>query len=115
MSKVYTIGRERKLQDENKTENEAVEKEKLPDLDLSRLDADKRVSRKHATISFSPEHKQFAIASFGRNGTKLNNELLPLSTPFWLKHGDCVGISKVQLAFVFPEKIQRSLNKMKQK
>ena len=72
-----------------------------PDIDLSKIDPDMTVSRKHARIHF--ENSRFYIEDLkSRNKTRLGElSLTPLQAEL-LEHGDIVRFGTVRLRFKVP-------------
>lgn len=70
------------------------------DLDLGKYSAYRTVSHKHACISYDTNLRQFTLTNFGRNGSRVNEELITLSSDIrTLKPGDVVEIGRVKLTF----------------
>jgi serine/threonine protein kinase len=73
----------------------------MPDVDLSKLDPTKTVSRQHARITF--EDTFFSIEDLkSRNRTRLGDlPLTPLKADL-IQHGDTVQFGKVRMTFAIP-------------
>ncbi|KAI9785061.1 MAG: transcription factor [Peltula sp. TS41687] len=63
----------------------------------------KLVSRRHATIEYNPDDgASWQITVHGRNGVKINEQLLRRDTTRTLKSGDVLEIGGTQMMFVTP-------------
>ena len=68
-----------------------------PDVDLSALDPERTVSRRHATISKVDDKLTITETSASTNGTFVNGTKLEAFEPFTLKSGDSVQLALVTL------------------
>jgi hypothetical protein len=68
-----------------------------PDVDLSALDPERTVSRRHATISTSGGKPTITETNAATNGTFVNGARLKSFEPFPLDHGDSVQLALVTL------------------
>lgn len=72
-----------------------------PDLDLTELDTDAHVSRKHAYIY--RQNKNYTLYAVSNAGTQLNRDLLDLGDRRALTHGDVIVIAgKIAMKFELP-------------
>ncbi|KAK5122263.1 hypothetical protein LTR85_004173 [Meristemomyces frigidus] len=67
------------------------------DIDLG---PDRQVSRSHAMISYDPDNMQWFIVVNGRNGLRVDNNLLKRSTKTYLRNGSVIEIANTQMAFI---------------
>lgn len=67
------------------------------DIDLG---PDRQVSRSHAVISYDPDSAQWLIIVNGRNGVRVDNNLLKRGTKSYLRNGSVIEIAGVQMAFI---------------
>jgi CRP-like cAMP-binding protein len=68
-----------------------------PDVDLSALDPERTVSRRHASITTSDDKLTIAETSASTNGTFVNGTKLEAFEPFTLASGDSVQLALVTL------------------
>lgn len=67
------------------------------DIDLG---PDRQVSRSHAIISYDPENMQWYIVVNGRNGLRVDNNLLKRGMKTYLRNGSVIEIANTQMAFI---------------
>ena len=67
------------------------------DIDLG---PDRQVSRSHAIISYDSENMQWFIVVNGRNGLRVDNNLLKRSMKTYLRNGSVIEIANTQMAFI---------------
>ena len=67
------------------------------DIDLG---PDRQVSRSHAVISYDPENMQWFIIVNGRNGLRVDNNLLKRNMKTYLRNGSVIEIANTQMAFI---------------
>lgn len=67
------------------------------DIDLG---PDRQVSRSHAIISYDSETMQWFIIVNGRNGLRLDNNLLKRGAKTYLRNGSVIEIASTQMAFI---------------
>jgi CRP-like cAMP-binding protein len=73
----------------------------LPDIDLTPVDVDRSVSRRHAKI-LKREGRFSILEEVGTiNGTFVNDERIPTGQPIPLKDGDRVRVGLIQMRVVF--------------
>jgi len=68
-----------------------------PDVDLSGLDPERTVSRRHASITISDDKLTITETSASTNGTFVNGTRLEPFEPFAVKSGDSVQLALVTL------------------
>ncbi|KAK5135480.1 hypothetical protein LTR08_005269 [Meristemomyces frigidus] len=67
------------------------------DIDLG---PDRQVSRSHAIISYDPDNRQWFVVVNGRNGLRVDNNLLKRGMKMYLRNGCVIEIASTQMAFV---------------
>ncbi|KAK3726021.1 transcription factor [Vermiconidia calcicola] len=67
------------------------------DIDLG---PDRQVSRSHAIISYDSENMQWFIIVNGRNGLRVDNNLLKRGMKSYLRNGTVIEIAGTQMAFI---------------
>ncbi|KAI7177888.1 hypothetical protein D0869_14599 [Hortaea werneckii] len=67
------------------------------DIDLG---PDRQVSRSHAIIAYDPEAMQWYIVVNGRNGLRVDNNLLKRGMKSYLRNGSVIEIANTQMAFI---------------
>lgn len=67
------------------------------DIDLG---PDRQVSRCHALISYDSEHAKWLIAVNGRNGLRVDNNLLKRGSKCYMRNGSVIEIAGTQMAFI---------------
>lgn len=67
------------------------------DIDLG---PDRQVSRSHAIISYDSENMQWFIVVNGRNGLRVDNNLLKRGAKSYLRNGSVIEIANTQMAFI---------------
>jgi pSer/pThr/pTyr-binding forkhead associated (FHA) protein len=67
------------------------------DIDLG---PDRQVSRLHAIISYDADSMQWYIVVNGRNGLRVDNNLLKRGTKSYLRNGSVIEIANTQMAFI---------------
>lgn len=67
------------------------------DIDLG---PDRQVSRLHATIAYDPDVMRWFIVVNGRNGLRVDNNLLKRGSKSYLRSGSVVEIANTQMAFI---------------
>lgn len=67
------------------------------DIDLG---PDRQVSRSHAIISYESETRQWLIIVNGRNGLRVDNNLLKRGAKMYLRNGNVIEIANTQMAFI---------------
>ena len=67
------------------------------DIDLG---PDRQVSRSHAIISYDPDNMQWFIIVNGRNGLRVDNNLLKRGAKSYLRNGSVIEIANTQMAFI---------------
>jgi pSer/pThr/pTyr-binding forkhead associated (FHA) protein len=67
------------------------------DIDLG---PDRQVSRLHAIISYDADNMQWYIVVNGRNGLRVDNNLLKRGTKSYLRNGSVIEIANTQMAFI---------------
>ena len=68
------------------------------------LGPSKMISRQHAEVFYDPETERWNIVVHGRNGIKINNEILRRTQAHELISGEVVEIGGVEMMFVLPER-----------
>ncbi|KAK4961525.1 transcription factor [Elasticomyces elasticus] len=69
----------------------------LVDIDLG---PDRQVSRSHAIIGYDSEHMQWFVVVNGRNGLRVDNNVLKRGAKAYLRNGCVIEIANTQMAFV---------------
>lgn len=73
----------------------------LPDIDLTSVDNNRSVSRRHAKI-LRKEGKYFILEEVGTvNGTYVNDQRIPTGVPTEIKNGDRLRIGLIQMKAIF--------------
>ena len=73
----------------------------LPDIDLTSVDANRSVSRRHAKIICSG-NQYFMLEEVGTvNGTYVNDQRIPTGTPVMIHNGDGIKIGLIAMKAVF--------------
>ena len=73
----------------------------LPDIDLTSVDANRSVSRRHAKIICSG-HEYFMLEEVGTvNGTYVNEQRIPTGTPVMIHSGDAIKIGLIAMKAAF--------------
>ena len=73
----------------------------LPDVDLTSVDANRSVSRRHAKIICSG-NEYFMLEEVGTvNGTYVNDQRIPTGTPVAIHNGDAIKIGLIAMKAVF--------------
>ncbi|MEA2329100.1 MAG: hypothetical protein QOE68_4059 [Thermoanaerobaculia bacterium] len=73
----------------------------LPDVDLTSVDANRSVSRRHAKIICSG-NQYFMLEEVGTvNGTYVNEQRIPTGTPVMIHNGDAIKIGLIAMKAVF--------------
>ena len=73
----------------------------LPDIDLTSVDANRSVSRRHAKIICSG-NQYFMLEEVGTvNGTYVNDQRIPTGTPVAIHNGDAIKIGLIAMKAVF--------------
>ncbi len=73
----------------------------LPDIDLTPVDANRSVSRRHAKIIRSG-HEYLVLEEVGTvNGTYVNDQRIPTGTPVTIHGGDAIKIGLIAMKAVF--------------
>ena len=67
------------------------------DIDLG---PDRQVSRSHAIIKYDSENMQWFIIVNGRNGLRVDNNLLKRGAKSYLRNGSVIEIANTQMAFI---------------
>ena len=67
------------------------------DIDLG---PDRQVSRSHAIISYDSDNMQWFIIVNGRNGLRVDNNLMKRGSKSYLRNGSVIEIANTQMAFV---------------
>ncbi|KAF2767904.1 hypothetical protein EJ03DRAFT_337328 [Teratosphaeria nubilosa] len=67
------------------------------DIDLG---PDRQVSRSHAVIAYDSDSEQWFIMVNGRNGLRVDNNLLKRGTKSYLRNGSVIEIASTQMAFI---------------
>jgi hypothetical protein len=67
------------------------------DIDLG---PDRQVSRSHAIIAYESESMQWIIIVNGRNGLRVDNNLLKRGAKSYLRNGSVIEIANTQMAFI---------------
>ncbi|KAK4548590.1 hypothetical protein LTR36_009500 [Oleoguttula mirabilis] len=67
------------------------------DIDLG---PDRQVSRSHAIISYDPDNMQWFIVVNGRNGLRVDNNLMKRGTKMYLRNGSVIEVANTQMAFI---------------
>ena len=67
------------------------------------LGPSKMVSRQHAEVYYDPDTERWNIMVHGRNGIKIDNEILRRTQTHELISGEVVEIGGVEMMFVLPE------------
>ena len=67
------------------------------DIDLG---PDRQVSRSHAIISYDPDSMAWFIVVNGRNGLRVDNNLLKRGMRSYLRNGSVIEIASTQMAFI---------------
>lgn len=73
----------------------------IPDVDLTREDEEKYISRKHSSISYISDKFYIAEEPGSVNGTYLNGNKLNTSVKYELKNGDELTLCHLNLKFKF--------------
>ncbi len=73
----------------------------LPDVDLTPVDTNRSVSRRHAKIIHSGEDYHVLEEVGTVNGTYVNDQRIPTGVPVTLHHGDLVKIGLIAMKAVF--------------
>lgn len=68
-----------------------------PDIDLTGLPHARIISRTHAHLYWDLAHQAYMIVDDSRNGSYLNDKLLPRGAPHPLNHGDKLQLGQEQL------------------
>ncbi|WP_186376250.1 FHA domain-containing protein [Hyella patelloides] len=89
-----------------------------PDIDLTGLPHAGIISRTHAYLYWDIAQKAYMIVDNSRNGSHLNNNLLPRGTPHSLSHGDKLqlgqdGLICLQIELIYDLIMKQSLNRNK--
>lgn len=71
--------------------------ETVVDIDLG---PDRQVSRSHAIISYDPDSMQWFVVVNGRNGLRVDNNLLKRGMKTYLRNGSVIEIANTQMAFI---------------
>lgn len=75
-----------------------------PDIDLTKVDDDRSVSRRHAKIILQEENQYALLEEVGTlNGTFVNDEKIQTGVPYPIKSGDRVRVGLVQMKVVYDE------------
>jgi forkhead protein FKH len=69
----------------------------LVDIDLG---PDRQVSRSHAIISYDSDSQRWFIIVNGRNGLRIDNNLLKRGAKSYLRNGSVIEIANTQMAFI---------------
>ncbi|KJZ76002.1 hypothetical protein HIM_04458 [Hirsutella minnesotensis 3608] len=69
------------------------------------LGPSKMVSREHASISFVPKDEKWLLQIKGRNGAKVDGQVLKSQTSHTLTSGQVIEIGNVEMIFVLPSEI----------
>ncbi|WPG98451.1 fork head domain-containing protein [Acrodontium crateriforme] len=69
----------------------------IVDIDLG---PDRQVSRSHAIISYDPDNVAWFIVVNGRNGLRVDNNLLKRGQKTYLRNGSVIEIANTQMAFI---------------
>jgi CRP-like cAMP-binding protein len=73
----------------------------LPDIDLTSVDANRSVSRRHAKIICSG-NQYFMLEEVGTvNGTYVNDQRIPTGTPVMIHNGDGIKIGLIAMRAIF--------------
>ena len=94
------IGRpeaQERLTVDEKGHNSGPSSKTIVDIDLG---PDRQVSRSHAIISYDPENMQWFIIVNGRNGLRVDNNLLKRGAKSYLRNGSVIEIANTQMAFI---------------
>lgn len=75
----------------------ALSAKTVVDIDLG---PDRQVSRSHAIIAYDPDNTQWFIVVNGRNGLRVDNNLLKRGTKTYLRNGSVIEIANTQMAFI---------------
>jgi CRP-like cAMP-binding protein len=73
----------------------------LPDIDLTPVDANRSVSRRHAKIIRSGNDYHVLEEVGTVNGTYVNDQRIPTGTPVTIHHGDAIKIGLIAMKAVF--------------
>lgn len=73
----------------------------LPDIDLTPVDTNRSVSRRHAKIIHSGDDYHVLEEVGTVNGTYVNDQRIPTGVPVTLHHGDLVKIGLISMKAVF--------------
>ncbi|KAK0260465.1 hypothetical protein B0A54_13730 [Friedmanniomyces endolithicus] len=69
----------------------------LVDIDLG---PDRQVSRSHAIIGYDSEHMQWFVVVNGRNGLRVDNNVLKRGAKSYLRSGCVIEVANTQMAFI---------------
>ncbi|MEN8153784.1 MAG: cyclic nucleotide-binding domain-containing protein [Acidobacteriota bacterium] len=73
----------------------------IPDVDLTKEDEEKYISRKHSTISYSDEKFYISEEAGAVNGTFLNGNKLNTGVKYELSNGDEITLCHLNMVFKF--------------
>ncbi len=74
----------------------------LPDVDLTNVDTNRSVSRRHAKIIRSGDEEYCVLEEVGTvNGTQVNDQRIPTGVPVTIHNGDTIKIGLIEMKAVF--------------
>ena len=88
---------ERLMADDGAGQTSAASSRTVVDIDLG---PDRQVSRSHAVISYDSESMGWFIVVNGRNGLRIDNNLLKRGMKSYLRNGSVIEIANTQMAFI---------------